>query len=305
MKIIGTAMSLPTMSSVIRGNATIENVGAGAKMGAGLVAGAKSSLPLVVENFWHFWNWRRPEGCECRGCDAWRTIPSFLHEVSDIVCQNRYLVWEEAMPNLVTTEGKNDLLYQYLKPQMSITNFALTSNVVTITTAATHNFVTGQSVLVQLVTNAAKNGIFVVTGTTSNTFTYAFTASNVGSGADTGTVGFSPTWYVGLVDNASFTAYAAADTLASHGGWFEGVPYSNANRVTWTGGAVSAGSVDNSGSVASFNINATLTVRGAFLASNNTKSGTTGRLYGEADFASARSVLSGDTLNVTVTLTAS
>lgn len=112
-------------------------------------------------------------------------------------------------------------------------------------------------------------------------------------------------WYVGLVDNASFSAYAAADTSASHAGWIEGVPYSNANRPTWTPGSVASGSVDNSASKAVFNINATLTVRGCFLINNNTKSGTTGILYGEGDFAASRSVLSGDTLNVQVTLTAS
>jgi hypothetical protein len=115
----------------------------------------------------------------------------------------------------------------------------------------------------------------------------------------------SPTWFVGLVDNASFSAYAAGDTMASHAGWIEGVPYSNATRQAFTPGSIAAGSVDNSASKAVFNINATLTVRGAFLVDNNTKSGTTGTLYGEGDFAAARAVLSGDTLNVQITLSAS
>jgi hypothetical protein len=115
----------------------------------------------------------------------------------------------------------------------------------------------------------------------------------------------SPAWFVGLVDNASFSAYAAADTMASHSGWIEGVPYSNGTRPSFTAGSVAAGSVDNSASKAVFTINATLTVRGAFLVDNSTKSGTTGTLYGEGDFASSRSVISGDTLNVQVTLSAS
>jgi hypothetical protein len=56
--------------------------------------------------------------------------------------------------------------------------------------------------------------------------------------------------------------------------------------------------------VAVFNINATSTVGGAFLTSNSTKSGTTGTLFSAADFQSPgdRSVASGDTLNVTYTL---
>ena len=110
--------------------------------------------------------------------------------------------------------------------------------------------------------------------------------------------------YVGLVDNAGWTAYAAGDTMGSHAGWSESTAYSNANRPTLTLGTVSAGSVDNSASKAVFNINGTATIRGAFVTTNNTKGGTTGTLYGEADFASARAVINGDTLNVTVTLTA-
>lgn len=115
----------------------------------------------------------------------------------------------------------------------------------------------------------------------------------------------SPAWYVGLVDNASFSAYAGADTMASHGGWLEGTPYSNANRPTFTPGSVSAGSVDNSASKAAFTINATLTVRGSFLTDNNTKGGTTGTLYGEGDYAASRAVVSGDTLNVQITASVS
>lgn len=116
---------------------------------------------------------------------------------------------------------------------------------------------------------------------------------------------YTAAWFVGLVDNASFSAYAAADTMASHAGWLESTAYSNGTRATLTLGTVSGGSVDNSGSVAVFNINATATIRGAFINTNSTKGGTTGTLYGEADFSASRSVVNGDTLNVTVTLTAS
>lgn len=117
---------------------------------------------------------------------------------------------------------------------------------------------------------------------------------------------YTATWFVGLVDNASFTAYAVGDTMASHGGWIEtNTTYSQGTRPAWTGGSVSAGSVDNSASVAVFSMTGTITVRGAFLNSVSTKGGSTGTLYGAADFGAARSLLSGDTLNVTVTLTLS
>jgi hypothetical protein len=113
-------------------------------------------------------------------------------------------------------------------------------------------------------------------------------------------------FFIGLVNNAGFTAYAAGDTAAQIGGtngWAEGTPYSNATRVAWVGGTASGGSIDNTASVGAFTINATLTVRGAFIATASAKNATTGKLYGEADFSVARSVVSGDTLNTTVTLT--
>ena len=44
-------------------------------------------------------------------------------------------------------------------------------------------------------------------------------------------------WYIGLVDNAGFSAFANADTMASHAGWAESSAYTEANRPTWTAGA--------------------------------------------------------------------
>jgi len=105
------------------------------------------------------------------------------------------------------------------------------------------------------------------------------------------------TWYIGLKGSGSA---AAGDTLASHAGWSEISDYSG-DRKEWTEGAASSGSMTNSSSV-DFTITGTATVAGAFLGS--AASGTSGTLYGVVDFASARSVLSGDTLQVTVTVTA-
>ena len=114
---------------------------------------------------------------------------------------------------------------------------------------------------------------------------------------------YTASHFVGLVDAASFSAFAPGDTMASHAGWLTGTPYSNATDPSFTPGSVSGQSVDNSASKAVFNINATLTVKGAFLKDNNTKGGATGLLVGAAAFASDRAVASGDTLNVTVTAT--
>ena len=66
-------------------------------------------------------------------------------------------------------------------------------------------------------------------------------------------------------------------------------------------GAASSGSMTNGTSV-DFTINATATIAGAFL--NTAATGTSGTLYGVVDFSSSRAVISGDTLQVTVTVTA-
>lgn len=145
------------------------------------------------------------------------------------------LLWEEYVPNLVTTEGKNDTLTQYFK---------------------------------------------------GSAYTAAF--------------------FVGLVDNASFTAFAAGDTAAQINGtnqWLESSAYSQSVRQTLTLGTASAGSIDNSGAVATFSINGTVTLHGAFVATSSTKGGTSGKLYGEAAFSANRSLASGDTITVQVTLT--
>lgn len=72
----------------------------------------------------------------------------------------------------------------------TITNVALTSNVATVTTKGKHGFSVGDSVAVTAVTATTINGtgLAVLSVPSATTFTYAKTASNVVSAADTGTV---------------------------------------------------------------------------------------------------------------------
>ena len=104
-------------------------------------------------------------------------------------------------------------------------------------------------------------------------------------------------WYLGL-KNAG--AVAASDTLSSHAGWTEFTDYTG-NRKTFNENAPSGQSIDNVGNPASFSINNTGTVSGALLAS--VASGTVGILFCAVNFATPRDVISGDTVNVTYTLT--
>ena len=114
------------------------------------------------------------------------------------------------------------------------------------------------------------------------------------------------TWYIGLYGAGASNTPAAGDTMASHAGWTEVVPYSNATRVAATFVTATTANpsvVTNAASPATFNINATSTVGGAFLTSGSAKSGTTGTLFSAADFAAPgdRSVVSGYIMSVTYT----
>ena len=118
------------------------------------------------------------------------------------------------------------------------------------------------------------------------------------------------TWYIGLDGAGASNTPAAGDTMSSHAGWTEVVPYSNATRVAATFVTATTANpsvVTNAASPATFTINATSTVGGAFLTSGSAKSGTTGTLFSAADFAAPgdRSVVSGDILSVTYTFSLS
>lgn len=113
-------------------------------------------------------------------------------------------------------------------------------------------------------------------------------------------------WFIGFIDNASFSALAAGDVMASHAGWLEATYYSQTTRVAWGSGTASSGvrSVTN-GSAAVFNINGGGgTLYGIFITSNSTKSGTTGKLWATAAFSSTVPVNNGDQLNITYTTSA-
>ena len=117
---------------------------------------------------------------------------------------------------------------------------------------------------------------------------------------------YTAAWYIGLYGAAASNTPAAGDTMALHAGWTEVTAYSQSTRPACSFGAATTADpsvIDNSASTATFTINGTVTVGGAFLTSDNTKGGTSGILFSAADFQSPgdRSVVSGDTLNVTYT----
>lgn len=122
--------------------------------------------------------------------------------------------------------------------------------------------------------------------------------------------GYTASWFIGLVNASPTPTYAGADTMASHAGWSEFAAYTisgnNTIRATCTFGTATTADpsvISNSGSPAAFTITGgSATIAGAFLASNNSKSGSTGILFSESNFTGGnRPVTGGDTVNVTYT----
>ena len=118
--------------------------------------------------------------------------------------------------------------------------------------------------------------------------------------------GYTATWFLGLYGSGSTNNPAAGDSMLLHAGWTEVTAYSQATRPACTFGTATTADpsvISNSASPATYSINGTTVVGGAFLTSNSTKGGTTGNLFSAADFQSPgdRSVVSGDTITVTYT----
>jgi hypothetical protein len=114
---------------------------------------------------------------------------------------------------------------------------------------------------------------------------------------------YTQTFRMGLKGTGS---QVAGDTQASHAGWLEvglaNAPTYTGNRKDVTMGSASSGSSVSPGQV--FAITSTGTVAGCF--TNNggsaTIDNTTGVLFSAGDFSTSRSVISGDTITVTYTL---
>jgi hypothetical protein len=112
----------------------------------------------------------------------------------------------------------------------------------------------------------------------------------------------SPAFYIGLKNTGTALA---ADTMASHSSWTENQHYSQSTRVAWTPGSIVSGSVDNSGSVATFTVSGSSnpdTYYGAFMVNQSTKGGSTGTLLSVGDFSVAQPGIDGNTITVQITI---
>lgn len=111
-----------------------------------------------------------------------------------------------------------------------------------------------------------------------------------------------PTYYISLVDNASFVAFAETDTAAQingSNGWKEFTAYSNATRPLLTRTTATAESWANVSPIV-FTIPAAAVIHGFFIVTTATKGGTTGLIGGENAFSNGNQIIpsGGGTLTV-------
>lgn len=112
-------------------------------------------------------------------------------------------------------------------------------------------------------------------------------------------------WYIGIFSgNYVPLATDTAATIAASA--TESAAYTSATRPVWTppAGGSTAQEIDNSASKATYTMNASATIYGAFLVSSNTINGTTGVLFAASQFSAPRSVVTNDQLLITYAVSA-
>lgn len=106
------------------------------------------------------------------------------------------------------------------------------------------------------------------------------------------------TWYIGLFEG-NYTPVATVDASTITAASTESTAYDEATRQEYVEAAASSQSITNTASKATFTINATKTIYGAFLASASAKSATSGKLFAASRFTSSKAVVDDDQLLVT------
>lgn len=111
-------------------------------------------------------------------------------------------------------------------------------------------------------------------------------------------------WFLGIFE-ANYTPVSTVTAATIAAAATECTAYASATRPAYVPVASASQITTNAASRASFVFNATKTIYGGFLVSNATKSSTAGKLFAAAQFASPKSVVSGDELLLTYQFTSS
>lgn len=111
-------------------------------------------------------------------------------------------------------------------------------------------------------------------------------------------------WYIGLFE-ANYTPIATVTAATITSASTESTAYDEATRVAYDEAAAASQAITNAASRATFTMNATKTIYGAFLVSASAKSATTGTLMAAAKFSTAKAVVDNDELLITYAFAAS
>lgn len=111
------------------------------------------------------------------------------------------------------------------------------------------------------------------------------------------------TWYLGLFEG-NYTPVAGLTAATIAGAATETTAYDEVTRQVYNEAAAAAKVTTNTANKATFTINATKTIYGAFIISDATKAGTAGTLLAAAKFAAPKGVVATDQLLLTYTFTA-
>lgn len=134
----------------------------------------------------------------------------------------------------------------------AITNRALTSNVVTITTATSHNIIPGNLVVISGI-DSTFNGTWNTVSASGSTFTYATTASNVVSASVSGaTVSYVPatTIYTTPVDTQTLiSTISVTNTTDTDGTFFiaavkDGESLNKKHYIAWGPGILARDNIN-------------------------------------------------------------
>lgn len=112
------------------------------------------------------------------------------------------------------------------------------------------------------------------------------------------------TWYIGIFE-ANYTPVASVTAATITSASTESTAYDESTRVEYEEAAASSQSMTNAANKATFTMNASKTIYGAFLVSASAKSATSGTLFAASQFSSSKAVVSSDQLLVTYQLDAS
>ena len=105
-------------------------------------------------------------------------------------------------------------------------------------------------------------------------------------------------WYLGIIDNISYTTLDDADVMTSHGGWIEFILYTGGVRPTWAMDAAADRAITNSTPI-DITISAVGNLRGLFVTSGSALSGTSGTLWATAIFGAVYPVANGTVIRLT------